>query len=131
MANRFTTAAAAAGIIAAMALPLPSVAATTATASSHRYQLQTRIVSQYEAGEVDGILLLTVSPDGIVQGNYRPQDGNFRTVSGGLDGRKIWLDIGSFGRFRVIGTFEHGILKGVVQKPGPDTVTFDATPAGQ
>jgi hypothetical protein len=131
MANKFTITSSAAAVIAALALPLPSVAATAATASSHRYQLQTRIVSQYEAGEVDGVLALTVSSDGIVQGNYRPQDGNFRTVTGGLDGRHIWLDIGSFGRFRVIGTFERGVLKGVVQRPGPDTVTFDAMPAGR
>jgi hypothetical protein len=88
------------------------------------------MVSQYEAGEYDGTLALTVYPNGIVQGNYRPQDGNIRTVTGGLDGRNIWFDIGPSGRFRIIGTFENGVLKGVVQKPGPDTVTFDGVPAG-
>ncbi len=131
MTNRFTAAASAAAIIAALAVPLPSIAATTATAPSHRYELQTRIVSQYEAGEFDGTLALTVYPNGIVQGNYLPQDGTFRTVTGGLDGRNIWLDFGSFARFRVIGTFEGGVLKGVVQRPGPDTVTFDAMPVGR
>jgi hypothetical protein len=130
MTNKFTAAVPVAAILAALVLPLPTLAATTATAPSHRYQLETRMVSQYEAGEFDGTLALTVYPNGIVQGQYRPLDGNFRTVTGGLDGRNIWFDIGPSGRFRIIGTFENGILKGVVQKPGPDTVTFDGVPAG-
>jgi hypothetical protein len=130
MSNKLTAAVPTAAIIVALALPLPTVAATTAAAPSHRYQLETRMVSQYEAGEYDGTLALTVYPNGIVQGNYRPQDGNIRTVTGGLDGRNIWFDIGPSGRFRIIGTFENGVLKGVVQRPGPDTVTFDGVPAG-
>jgi len=131
MSHKFTTAASAAAILAALALPLSSTAATTATGSSHRYELQTRMVSQYEAGEFDGTLALTVYPNGIVQGNYRPLDGNFRPVTGGLDGHNIWLDIGNGRRVHLIGTFEHGVLKAVVQHSGPNTMTFDGVPQGQ
>jgi len=128
MTKTFTTAALAAAIIATLTLPVPSAATTTTNALPQRYELETRMVPKFGAGEYDGTLTLTIYPDGIVQGNYRPLDGDFRPVTGGIDGRNIWLDIGQRGRLRLIGTFEHGVLNSVVQTPGPDTLTFDAVP---
>ena len=118
----------AAAIIATLALPLPSLATTTTSAPPQQYNFETRIVPQYGAGEYDGTMRLTVYADGIVQGTYLPSDGNIRTVTGGLNGRKLWLDIGQNGRLRVTGTFEHGVINAVVQKPGPDITTFEADP---
>jgi hypothetical protein len=120
--------AASAAIIATLALPLPSLATMTTNALPQRYRLDTRMVSQFEAGEYDGTLTLTVYPNGIVQGTYLPFDGSYRSVTGGIKGRNIWLDIGENGRLHLTGTFEHGILNSVVQKPGPDVTTFDAVP---
>jgi hypothetical protein len=128
MTSSLRTAAAAAVLVAALAAPAASLAATTSSTPPQHFDLQTRMVDTYRAGEFDGTLALTIYPSGIVQGTYRPTDGGFRTVTGGLDGRNIWLEIGMNGRVRVIGTFEHGVLHSVVQIPGPNTVTFDATP---
>ena len=93
MTKTFTTGAAAAGIVAMLVLPLAANAMTPAAAPQH-YNLETRIFSDYGAGEFDGTLSLTVYPSGIVQGNYHPLDGGFRQVTGGLNGRNIWLDVG-------------------------------------
>lgn len=120
-------AAVAAAISTALVLPVASQAA--ASKQAEHYQLTTIITQQYQAGEVDGTLSMTVYPSGIVQGFYRPLDGNFRTVTGGVDGRNIWLDIGMNRQLHLIGTFDRGVLSTVAQIPGPDTVHFDAVQA--
>jgi hypothetical protein len=63
-------------------------------------------------GEYDGTLQLHVSRDGIVSGFYRPSDGSFVPVEGGLDGEKLWLDFGWRGRVHITGTFDGRSLDG-------------------
>ena len=120
------SAAAAAGVIAALALPLASQAATTTTAAPQHYQFQTRMSDRLHAGEYDGQLALTVYPSGIVQGTYRPAEGDIRAVTGGVDGKNIWLDIGMDRPLHLTGTFTNGVLLTVAQIPGPDTYTFES-----
>ena len=126
MTKTIRTAAAAAGVIAALALPLSSQAATTVSAPPQHYQFQTRMSDRLHAGEYDGQLTLTVYPNGIVQGSYRPSEGGIRTVTGGLDGKNIWLDIGMDRPLHLTGTFTNGVLVTVAQIPGPDTYTFES-----
>jgi hypothetical protein len=117
---------AATGILASVAFPLSARAAATTSADPQHYRLETVITQRYHAGEIDGTLTMTIYPSGIVQGQYRADDGNVRNVTGGLDGERIWLDIGSNGNFRLSGTFKNGVLETVAQIPGSDTTTFDS-----
>ena len=126
MNKTIRSAAAAAGLLAALALPVASQAATTTSAPPQHYDLQTRIIDQHHAGEYDGRLALTIYPNGIVQGTYLPSDGGVRNVTGGVTGTNIWLDIGSMGQLHVSGTFKNGVLETIAAIPGPDTYTFES-----
>lgn len=121
-------AAATAGVCAAGAFPLAAFAATTTDVAPLHYQMQSHLVERYGAGEYQGRLSLTVYPSGIVQGLYRPDDGGFRTVTGGIDGTKIWLDIGLTRPLHLTGTFSDGKLDMIASIPSPDTYTFKAAP---
>jgi hypothetical protein len=127
MTTNIRTAAAAAALLAAFTLPLAAQAASTTSGSPQHYALQTRIVDRYHAGEFDGALTMTIYPSGIVQGTYRPADGGFRTVTGGIEGTAIWLDIGMNHPLHLTGTFKDGVLRAVAQIPGPDVYTFEST----
>jgi hypothetical protein len=124
MIRKATTAAV---LVATLALPLASQAASTTGASPQKYTLETRLTDRYHAGEYDGTLNLAVYPSGIVQGTFRPSDGGVRTVTGGMSGTDIWLDIGWQHPLRLTGTLKDGVLQAVANIPGPDTYTFEAT----
>src|SRR5471032_1793693 len=69
-----------------------------AASAERDYQLNTRIILQRpDAGEYDGTMQLRVTSDGIVSGYYRPDNGRFIAVTGGLSNTQFWLDIGSLG----------------------------------
>ncbi|MEA2689183.1 MAG: hypothetical protein QOD51_1790 [Candidatus Eremiobacteraeota bacterium] len=126
MTNTIRTAVAAAGILATAALPLASQAASTTNAAPQRYTLQTQLTDSHHVGAYEGTLALTIYPSGIVQGTYRPADGGYSSVTGGLTGKDIWLDLGQRGRLHLTGTFENGVLKTVAAIPGPDVYEFDS-----
>ena len=130
MTKTIRSAAAAAGLLAALALPVASHAATTTGAQPQHYDLQTRITDRYHAGAYEGRLALTIYPNGIVQGTYLPSDGGVRNVTGGLAGTNIWLDIGMMGQLHFSGTFKNGVLDGR-GAPRPDTYTFESTSVKQ
>jgi hypothetical protein len=118
-------------LAAASALPLAAGAATVTTGQSQTYILNAVTTQRFDAGEYDGVLRLTISPNGYVNGSYHDLDqGSPKNVTGGLqpDGR-IWLDIGASGRLHLNGTFRNGVLHAVAQIPSADTLYFDATPA--
>jgi hypothetical protein len=82
-----------------------------AASAERDYQLNTRIVLQRpQAGEFDGTMQLRVTSDGIVTGFYRPDNGRFIAVTGGLSDKTFWLDIGSLGpdALHFTGTFVDG-----------------------
>jgi hypothetical protein len=76
---------------AVLAMPMtPSLAASPTTYSTTITQVQPGPT----AGEYDGKLQLTISPDGIISGYYIPEyDGNFVPVSGGEENGSYWIDI--------------------------------------
>ncbi len=60
-----------------------------------------------------GTLQLTINPDGIINGYYRAAgNGSFIPVTGGRDGKNVWLDIGQSGRLHVTGTLHEGTIAG-------------------
>ncbi|HEY0613874.1 MAG TPA: hypothetical protein VGC96_04495 [Candidatus Elarobacter sp.] len=120
------TAAATAGLLAALALPAAAPAATSTSAQPQSYTFQTRLAGRYEAGEHQGTLTVTIAPDGIVRGYYRPLDGGIKTVTGGLTGKDIWLDIGDVHPLHVAGTLQNGVLRTVASIPGSDVYEFDS-----
>jgi hypothetical protein len=126
MTNTIRIAVATAATLAAAALPLASPAATTTSAAPQHYTFQTQLTDGNHVGAYEGTLALTIYPNGIVQGTYRPADGGFSSVTGGLTGKDIWLDLGLRGRFHVTGTFENGVLRTVAAIPGPDVYEFDS-----
>lgn len=126
MTNSIRTTAAIAGLLATLAAPAASQAASVSTVQPQRYTLRTELTDRYHAGAYEATLALTVYPSGIVQGTYRPSDGGIRTVTGGVDGKQIWLDIGSFHGFHVNGTFENGVLKTVAALPGRDVYELNS-----
>jgi hypothetical protein len=126
MIKRATTAAA---LLAALALPIASQAATTTSAGPQQYVFQTRTTQSFHAGEFDGTLRLTIYPSGIATGWFRPEDGGaVRDVSGGVSGTQIWLDIGgAMHSVHLTGTFKNGVIDATENVPGPDLYTFHAT----
>ena len=126
MTSKIRSAVAAAGMLAALAVPVSALAASTTSAQTQSYTIPTKLTDRYHAGEYDGLLRIRISPDGIVQGTYQPSDGGIVDVSGGLDGKNIWLDIGGFHSLHVTGTFRNGVLKTTAAIPGPDLYEFDS-----
>lgn len=82
----------------------------------------------YGSGAYEGVLHLTFQPGGIVNGWYRPVDvGQPRNVTGGLDGNKLWLDLGESGLHDIQSTYENGKIVGSTYLVN-QTYTFVATP---
>ncbi|HTW82517.1 MAG TPA: hypothetical protein VMD91_00460 [Candidatus Sulfotelmatobacter sp.] len=113
----------AAALLASLALPL---AVSAQPGAATHYLLRTRETIENHAGEFDGVLSMTVFPNGIIQGTYRLADeGNIQAVSGSVQGDKLWLDIGGAARTEEItGTFRDGVIKATVLRPGIDITYF-------
>lgn len=84
-----------AGLACAAVLTMPATAlAQTTTAPTTYTTTLTQVQPGPSAGEFDGKLQLTISPDGIISGYYVPEyDGNFVPVTGGEQNGSYWLDI--------------------------------------
>ena len=129
MTRKLRAAAAAAALVTTLALPLGASAATTSTAQTQHYTINTRLFDRYNAGEFDGVLSISVSPQGIVQGTYRDASaGGFHSVTGSVDANHhLWLDIGMTRPLRLYGTFNDGAIAATAQIPGADVYTFEST----
>ena len=95
---------------ATLAFPLTAASVTTTPATAPTPPPNQRVTYTYKTfldpvrvgpgpiGDLNenfGTLTLTFNPDKIIQGTYKPDFGNFTTVTGGLTGgRNLWLDIG-------------------------------------
>jgi hypothetical protein len=104
-----------AAALALIAAPAISQAATAYNSSQTvRVNYDTSIQPLFGfGGPWTGTLQLTFNPDGIISGYYRPADNqNFVTVTGGHNGKDIWLDIGQSGRLHVNGTLQNGTITG-------------------
>jgi hypothetical protein len=107
----------------------PASAAGAPGSSARTVTFDTALTpDQFGAGEYDGVLHLTFEPGGIVNGWYRPVDSGFaRNVVGGLDGDKLWLDLGSDGLHDINAKYDGGKIDGGTFI-GNQTYTFVAKP---
>ncbi len=112
------------------AMPAPALAAVHG-AGTFTFATTLTDVRDNLPGAYEGILNLRISPDGIVQGRYRAlDDAREQTVTGGLKGTQLWLEIGDAGGFHIDGTFTGGKIDGYTQLPGIRAYEFKATPIG-
>jgi hypothetical protein len=123
----FRKATTAAALLAALALPIAANAATTSSAEAQQYTFETHLTQAMHAGEYGGTLHMTIEPNGIITGWYRPSDGGVRNVTGGLSGNQIWFDIGGIHALHLEGTFKNGVIDAAANVPGPDPFTLHAT----
>jgi hypothetical protein len=124
------TLAVAAALAVAGALPVAASAETQAAppALPQAYYLNVVSSQEFNAGQYDGTMRLTVNPDGIINGTYQSTDqGGPKVVAGGVSPNgRVWLDIG---RMHLVGTFVNGVLHTTSNEPYPDTLHVDAVVA--
>jgi hypothetical protein len=114
--------------LAAVIAPLPALPANNDVAS---YDLSTREFDLMSAGEYDGRLRLRISPDGIVGGKFMNSEGRTSMVTGGLNGTKIWLELGNssaIGHRTYNGTFVDGKIEATAPGRRLHDWTLEATP---
>jgi hypothetical protein len=97
------------GVAGAALSVAPAVPVNTQLAFSTTLQAMNGLLP---GGSLDGQLRIRVSPGGIVQGIYRPVDGGIQSVTGGITGNKIWLDLADGGALHVTGTLKDGKIVG-------------------
>jgi hypothetical protein len=102
-------------IASALAAFLLAPTASDANPNTTTYKLVTSVFErQPGTDEHDGTMQLTVAADGTITGYYRPRNGRFVLVNGGVDAQgSLWLEIGVSaegvaGRF--FGTLKDGKL---------------------
>ena len=84
------------------------------------YDLMTRETGSMKAGEYQGRLHMTVQPNGIITGWFTNTQGSISTVTGGVDGSKIWIQIGNAGM--VGGHYYQGtFVNGKIEATAPNT----------
>jgi hypothetical protein len=107
--------------------PLPTIAAGGDVAS---YDLATRQFDPLSAGEYDGRLRIRITANGIVGGTFMTTEGTLSSVSGGLNGTKIWLQLGERTPIERTfqGTFVDGKLTATAMGHGLHSWTLEGTP---
>jgi hypothetical protein len=108
-------------------VPLPTLADSNAVS----YDLATRQFDPMSACEYDGRLRIRIAPDGIVNGTFMTSDGQLSSVTGGLQGTKIWLQTGTGGPLGRIfnGTLINGKLTATASGHGLHSWTLEGAPA--
>jgi hypothetical protein len=116
----------------AAALAPATVRAESAPAT---YDLNTRQTDVMSAGEYDGRLKIRISADGIISGTFWDTEGRVSGVNGGLDGTKLWIDLGNASptsQHLFTGTLVDGKLLASAQHDrGLHTWTLEGAPASR
>ncbi|MHB1552132.1 MAG: hypothetical protein ACYDEU_10580 [Vulcanimicrobiaceae bacterium] len=115
MTAKHTRALALAAAVALSCLPAVSLAQASATAGMQTTNYRAEFTRLWgPSAPYVGRLNLRIANDGIINGFYRWEgSGNVLSVTGGLNGKHIWLDIGDQGRIQVVGLFENGSIVGM------------------
>jgi hypothetical protein len=115
-------------ILAASLTLAPAYALATSATTSRivQYATSMRPINSI-AYPVTGRLQISTSSDGIVTGYYRPAyDDSFIPVNGGVEGDRVWLDIGRTGAMRVTGRLVNGTIVGSATTPHGGIMEFVA-----
>ena len=83
-------------------------------------------------GQYNGVLRISIQPNGVVSGTMMTTQGDLSQVVGGLSGKKIWLQIGNHSpglQKTYQGTFVDGKLLATAQGVGLHTWTLEGEPA--
>lgn len=131
MMNTLWRTTAGAALTLALLGPVAAQAATSTSRPPVNYVMQTRLFDRYSVGEYDGQLSITVYPDGIIQGTYHDDNGALRPVTGGVNGKDVWLDIGWRRPLHLTGTLQNGVLRAIAALPGPELYELDSTSVKQ
>ena len=110
---RLAAAALALGLIGlASAGPALAIGTYTDASGVKHLSMDSSVTPQIGIGGFDGTLKLAISPDGIVNGLYTPDGGVPHQVTGGVEGDRIWLDIGLEARLHIVGTLSSDRIVG-------------------
>jgi hypothetical protein len=128
MIKPFLVAALAAGLgLSGASAAFAATATTPVPLGEQHLVLNSTFVPDYGVGVYEGTLTLDISPDGIVNGYYRPNDEEYHQVVGGVTGDNIWLDIGFMGHLHITGKLDNGKIEATTFLHD-DTYTFSAVP---
>jgi hypothetical protein len=108
--------------------PVPAATATPAT-----LDLQTRQYDPMQAGEYDGRLRLRIGAGGTVSGWFMNTEGAITTVTGGIDGTTIWIDLAA-GSPSLLRFFRGTLVEGKLQATAPhgiDTWILEGKPVAR
>lgn len=113
-----------------LALAIPAYAqAASASGPTVVYSTAIQRIAGYSY-PVSGRLQIRTSRTGIISGYYRPADNNdFVPVTGGVQGTRVWLDIGKNGQTRVTGRMNGGKIVGTAFGPNGRLRRFTARTA--
>ena len=117
----------------ALATAFPSLPVQAAPGQAVSYDLMTREIGSMKAGEYQGRMRITVEPNGIITGWFTNTQGSISNVIGGVNGGKIWIQIGNagmVGRNYYQGTFADGKIEATAPNTSHtlNTWTLEATP---
>lgn len=116
-------------LTAAAALAAPAVASAQAAIPLTTYTTSLTLVGPLASpGAFTGKLTFTVSPDGIVQGWYVPDDeSTYVLVTGGEKDGKLWLNVGERGSLQITAdVLADGSLSGSGFETGGTASRYDA-----
>lgn len=117
-------------VLAAALVPLSALAAPGGGVVHYA----TSLTPLHENAPYTGSLELTYAPDGTIHGYYFTSDYSalYIPVVGGVNGDRIWLDIGASDIMRVQGRVHDGVIDGGVIGPADDqSFTFTAAPESE
>jgi len=117
----------------ALATAFAPLTVQAASGPAVSYDLMTRETGSMKAGEYQGRLRMTVEPNGVITGSFTNTQGSISTVIGGVDGSKIWIQIGTagmIGRNFYQGTFVDGKIEATAPNTSRtlNTWSLEATP---
>jgi hypothetical protein len=117
----------------ALATAFAPLTVQAASGPAVSYDLMTRETGSMKAGEYQGRLRMTVEPNGVITGSFTNTQGSISSVIGGVDGSKIWIQIGTagmIGRNFYQGTFVDGKIEATAPNTSHtlNTWSLEATP---
>ncbi|HEV8023176.1 MAG TPA: hypothetical protein VGP41_18015 [Candidatus Lustribacter sp.] len=117
----------------ALATAFAPLTVRAASGQAVTYDLTTRETGSMKAGEYQGRLRMTVEANGIITGWFTNTQGSISNVIGGVDGSKIWIQIGDagmIGRNFYQGTFVGGKIEATAPNTSRtlNTWSLEATP---